>query len=75
MRSVVPSLCHCASSGRKEPRLANDWRHATETFPILIVERNETSVMSTDALIATAKMGLQDACKNYRSTLVERRGA
>lgn len=46
-----------------------------ETFPILIVERNETSAMTTDALIAAAQMGLQDAGENYRSVLVERRRA
>lgn len=62
-------------SNKKEPRLANDWRQATEAIPILIVERNEASVMSTDALIAAAKSGLRDACENYRTALVGHREA
>ncbi|WP_401745842.1 hypothetical protein [Stenotrophomonas muris] len=53
----------------------HDWQQANDALPILIVERNEASVMSTDALIAAAKSGLRDACENYRSALIERRSA
>ncbi len=45
----------------------HDWQQANDALPILIVERNEASVMSTDALIAAAKSGLRDACENYRA--------
>ncbi|OBU74520.1 hypothetical protein DFO63_2524 [Stenotrophomonas sp. AG209] len=58
---------------KKEPRLASDWRQATEAIPILIVERNEASVMGTDALIAAAQSGLRDACENCRTALIEHR--
>lgn len=58
---------------KKEPRLASDWRQATDAIPILIVERNGASVMGTDALIAAAKTGPKDACENYRAALVEHR--
>ncbi|MEX5405539.1 hypothetical protein VPH47_14955 [Stenotrophomonas sp. WED208] len=51
----------------------HDWQQAINALPILIVERNEASVMSTDALIAVAQSGLRDACENYRTALMERR--
>ncbi|OBU57335.1 hypothetical protein [Stenotrophomonas maltophilia] len=51
----------------------HDWQQAINALPILIVERNEASVMSTDALIAAAKTGLRDACENYRTALIEHR--
>ncbi|WP_286071315.1 hypothetical protein [Stenotrophomonas sp. 57] len=44
-----------------------------DALPILIIERNEASVMSTYALIAAAQSGLRDACENYRTALMERR--
>ncbi len=53
----------------------HDWQQAIDALPILIVERNEASVMGTGALIAAAKTGLKDACENYRTALVEHRGA
>ncbi len=53
----------------------HDWQQAIDALPILIVERNQASVMGTDALIAAAQTGLKDACENYRSALVEHRGA
>ncbi|MBH1744947.1 hypothetical protein I5V28_03780 [Stenotrophomonas maltophilia] len=52
----------------------HDWQQAIDALPILIVERNEASVMSTDALIAAAQSGLRDACENYRTALIEDRG-
>ncbi|MHC1671854.1 hypothetical protein ACODUM_03245 [Stenotrophomonas maltophilia] len=54
--------------------LGHDWQQAMDVLPILIIERNEASVMSTDALIAAAKSGLRDACQNYRTALIEHRG-
>ncbi len=59
----------------RETRLTNNWRQATEALPILIVERNEASVMGTDALIAAAQTGLRDACENYLTALIEHRRA
>lgn len=59
----------------RETRLTNNWQQATEALPILIVERNEASVMGTDALIAAAQTGLRDACENYRTALIEHRRA
>jgi hypothetical protein len=53
----------------------HDWQRAMDALPILIIERNEASVMGTDALIAAAKTGLRDACENYRTALVEHQGA
>lgn len=55
--------------------LRHDWQQAMDALPILIIERNEASVMSTDALIAAAKTGLRDACENYRTALIEHRRA
>ncbi|OWQ74532.1 hypothetical protein [Stenotrophomonas maltophilia] len=52
----------------------HDWQQAMDVLPILIIERNEASVMGTDALIAAAKTGLRDACENYRPALIEHRG-
>lgn len=51
----------------------HDWQQAIDALPILIVERKEASVMSTDALIAAAQSGLRDACENYLTALVARR--
>ena len=51
----------------------HDWQQAMDVLPILIIERSEASVMSTDALIAAAKTGLRDACENYRTALIEHR--
>ncbi len=51
----------------------HDWQQAIDALPILIVERNEASVMSIDALIAAVQSGLRDACENYRMALMERR--
>lgn len=51
--------------------LGHDSQQAMDAPPILIIERNEASVMSTDALIAAAKTGLRDACENYRMALIE----
>ncbi|MBH1445858.1 hypothetical protein I5T78_16555 [Stenotrophomonas maltophilia] len=51
----------------------HDWQQAIDALPILIIERNEASVMSTDALIAAAQTGLRDACENYGTALVARR--
>lgn len=53
----------------------HDWQQAIDALPILIIERNEASVMGTDALIAAAKTGLGDACENYRMALIEHRRA
>jgi hypothetical protein len=53
----------------------HDWKQAMDALPILIIERNEASVMSTDALIAAAQSGLRDACENYRMALSEHRRA
>jgi len=53
----------------------HDWQQAMNALPILIIERNEAFVMSTDALIASAKTGLSDACENYRTALIEHRVA
>ncbi|MGE8258294.1 MAG: hypothetical protein ACN6RJ_02640 [Stenotrophomonas sp.] len=58
-----------------QPVFDIDWRQATLALPILIVERSQASVMSTDALIAAAKTGLKDACENYRTALIEHRRA
>ncbi|WP_313283377.1 hypothetical protein [Stenotrophomonas indicatrix] len=52
----------------------HDSQQAIDALPILIVERNQASVMSTDALIAAAQSGLNDACENYRTAFVEHRG-
>lgn len=52
----------------------HDWQQAIDALPILIVERNQASIMSTDALIAAAQSGLRDACGNYRTALIEHRG-
>lgn len=54
--------------------LGHDWQQAMEALPILIIERNEASIMGTDALIAATKSGLSDACENYRTALIEHRG-
>lgn len=54
--------------------LGHDWQQAMDVLSTLIIERNEASVMSTDALIAAAKSGLRDACQNYRTALIEHRG-
>ncbi|HGM5119073.1 TPA: hypothetical protein ACKPZZ_001256 [Stenotrophomonas maltophilia] len=54
-------------------RLEHDWQQAIDALPILIVERNEVSVMNTAALIAATKSGLRDACENYRTALIEHR--
>ncbi|KOQ77891.1 hypothetical protein ABW45_08635 [Stenotrophomonas maltophilia] len=51
--------------------LGHGWQQAMDALPILIIERNEASVMGTDALIAAAKAGLKDACENYRMALIE----
>lgn len=51
----------------------HDWQQANDALPILIVERNEASVMSTDALIAAGQSGLRDACENYLTALGARR--
>ncbi|SDK70673.1 hypothetical protein SAMN04487784_3073 [Stenotrophomonas pavanii] len=51
----------------------HDWQQAIDALPILIVERNQASVISTDALIAAAQSGLGDACENYRTALIEHR--
>lgn len=51
----------------------HDWQQAIDALPILIVERNQASVISTDALIAAAQSGLRDACENYRTALIEHR--
>ncbi|MBH1803068.1 hypothetical protein I5T93_08900 [Stenotrophomonas maltophilia] len=53
--------------------LGHDWQQAMDALPTLIIERNEASVMGTDALIAAAKTGLRDACENYRTALIEHR--
>lgn len=52
----------------------HDSQQAIDALPILIVERNQASVMSTDALIAAAQSGLKDACENYRMALIEHLG-
>lgn len=59
---------------KKAPRFFNEWQQTIDALPILIVERSEASVMSTDALIAAAQSGLNDACENYRTAFVEHRG-
>lgn len=53
----------------------HDWQQAIDALPILIVERNGASIMSTDALIAAVQSGLRHACENYRTALVEHRWA
>lgn len=55
--------------------LGRDWQQAMDALPILIIERNEASVLGTDALIAAAKTGLRGACENYRMALIEHRMA
>ncbi len=55
--------------------LGHDWQQAMDALPILIIERNEASVMSTDALIAAAQSALRDACENHRMALIEHRRA
>lgn len=52
-----------------------EWQQAIDALPILIVERNQASVMSTDALIAAARSGLREACANYRTALIKHRRA
>lgn len=54
--------------------MEHNWQQAIDALPILIVERNEASVMSTAALIAATKSGLRDACENYQMALIEHRG-
>lgn len=53
----------------------HDWQQAMDALPILIIGRNEASLVGTDVLIAAAKMGIRDACENYRTALVDHRGA